>query len=60
MPGILYSKADRRHNISMMQIRGDTELNHSQIKTEIIFRDRTKTSVVDNVERRAESQNSPN
>ena len=44
----------------MNQIGGDTELNHSQIKTEIISRDRMNTSAIDNEERTPESQNSPN
>ena len=45
----------------MNQIGGDTELNHSQIKTEIVSRDRMNTSVIDNQneEITPESQNSP-
>ena len=44
----------------MIQIGGDTDLNHSHIKTEIMSRDRMNSSVIDNAVRTPESHNSPN
>ena len=42
----------------MNQIEWDTEMNQSHIKTEIMFRNRMNTSVIDEKERTPESQNS--
>ena len=60
MPGIFYWKSRSQGITSTNQIGEDIQLNHTDIKTEIMFRERINTSVLDNEERIPESQNGPN
>ena len=47
--------------MSMNKIRGETELNHSIIKTETMSRDRMSTLVLNiEAEKASKSKNSPN